>query len=76
MSFSKPCTDVSVLSLEFPQQIATLAVAVAAAKDEDPPDDTDTDDKSCTSYSDSCELVLISRLDRLLFLPLSRLTAG
>lgn len=64
----------SVLSLEFPQQVATLVVA--AASDEDPPDDTDTDDKSCTSYSDSCELVLISRLDRLLFFPLSRLAAG
>lgn len=66
----------SVLSLEFPQQVVTLAVAAAAASDEDPPDDTDTDDKSCTSYSDSCELVLISRLDRLLFFPLSRLAAA
>lgn len=73
MSFSKPCTEVSVLSLEFPQVAATLA----AARDEDPPDDTDTDDKSCTSYNDSCELVLISRLDRLLlFFPLSRLAVG
>lgn len=77
MSFSKPCTEVSVLSLEFPQVAATLAVAAAAARDEDPPDDTDTDDKSCTSYNDSCELVLISRLDRLLlFFPLSRLAVG
>lgn len=66
----------SVLSLEFPQQVATLAVVAAAASDEDPPDDTDTDDKSCTSYSDSCELVLISKLDRLLFFPLSRLAAA
>lgn len=61
----------SVLSLEFPA--ATVLVAAAAASDEDPPDDTDTDEKSCTSYSDSCELVLMSRLERLLFFPFIRL---
>lgn len=65
VSFSSPCTDVSVLSFEFP---AAVLIPVAAA-----PDDTDTDDKSCTSYSDSCELVLMSRLERLAFFPLSRL---
>lgn len=70
-SFSSPCTDVSVLSFELPAAILIPVAAdpAAAASDEDPPDDTDTDDKSCTSYSDSCELVLMSRLDRLAFFP-------
>lgn len=65
----------SVLSLELPQVAVLLAAAAAAAavSDEDPPDETDTDDRSCTSYNDSCELVLMSRLDRLLFFPFRRL---
>lgn len=70
VSFSKPCTEVSVLSFEFP---AAFFITAAVTSDEDPPDDTDTDDKSCTSYSDSCELVLISRLERLLLFPFARL---
>lgn len=62
----------SVLSLEFPQ-VAVLTQAPPPTSDEEPPDETDTRDKSCTSYNDSCELVLMSKLDKLLSLPPSRI---
>lgn len=60
-----------MLSLEFPQ-VAVLTQAPPPTSDEEPPDETDTRDKSCTSYSDSCELVLMSKLDKLLSLPPNR----
>lgn len=80
-SLSKLWIDVRVFSLELPL-LAGSSVSRAATPptSEDEPvrsddDDTDdTDDKSCTSYrSDSCELVLISRLDKLLFFTFNRL---
>lgn len=80
-SLSRLWIDVRVFSLELPL-LAGSAKRIAAAatpptSEDDPPeddpiDDTDTD-RSCTSYSDSCELVLISRLDKLLFFTFNRL---
>lgn len=70
LSRSRLCTDVRVLSLE----LALIGGASLAppTSDEEPPEDV-AEDKSCTSYSDSCELMLVSRLERLLFFTFSRL---
>lgn len=78
LSFSRLCTDVSVLSLEFAGAGARVDLVTPApppppTSDNEPPDDV-ADDRSCTSYRDSCELILVSRLDRLLFFSLNCVT--
>lgn len=58
-----------MLSFEFP--LGGKGSLAPPTSEDDPPDD-DIDDKSCTSNSDSCELVLISKLDKLLFFTFNR----
>lgn len=74
-----------MFSLELPLQAAAVVnravpAAIPPTSEDDPPppdndDIDDTEDRSCTSYRrDSCELVLISKLDKLLFFTFNRLT--